>query len=149
MLDRVLPRTLLALGRAFEKRALAALHADGHLGLRPSHFAVFSFIGTGTVRVSELADRAQQTQQGMGKTLRELELMGYIERAIDTQDRRAKAIKLTKSGKKVADHIARSFTAIRKEQAAQLGQEDYDKLVALLDQLVAVTALETPAPFWK
>jgi DNA-binding MarR family transcriptional regulator len=149
MIDRVLPRTLLALGRAFEKRALAALHADGHLPLRPSHFPVFSFIGLGTVRVSELADRAQQTQQGMGKTLRELEQMGYIERAVDSQDRRAKAIKLTKNGKKVADLIARSFTAIRAEQAAQLGQDDYAKFVDLLDQLVAVTALETPAPYWR
>lgn len=149
MLDRVLPRTLLALGRAFEKRALSALHADGHLGLRPSHFAVFSFIGLGTVRVSELADRAQQTQQGMGKTLRELEQMGYIERAIDSRDRRAKAIKLTKAGKKVADHIAKTFSAIRKEQAEKLGRDDYETFIELLDKLVAVTAIETPAPFWK
>ena len=149
MLDRVLPRTLLALGRAFEKRALAALHADGHLGLRPSHFAVFSFIGLGEVRVSELADRAQQTQQGMGKTLRELEQMGYIERAIDSQDRRAKAIKLTKNGKKVADHIAKTFSGVREEQARLLGQEEYETFITLLDALVEVTALETPAPFWK
>lgn len=149
MLDRVLPRTLLALGRTFEKRALSALHADGHLGLRPSHFAVFSYIGLGTVRVSELADRAQQTQQGMGKTLRELEQMGYIERAIDSQDRRAKAIKLTKNGRKVAEYIAKTFSAIRKEQAEQLGQKDYETFVALLDKLVGVTGLETPAPFWK
>jgi DNA-binding MarR family transcriptional regulator len=75
--------------------------------------------------------------------------MGYIERAVDSQDRRAKAIKLTKNGKKVADLIARSFTAIRAEQAAQLGQDDYAKFVDLLDQLVAVTALETPAPYWR
>lgn len=149
MLDRVLPRTLLALGRAFEKRALIALRADGHLGLRASHFAVFSFIGLGSVRVSELADRAQQTQQGMGKTLRELEQMGYIERAIDSQDRRAKAIKLSKDGKKVANHIAKTFSAIKKEQAEQLGREDYETFVALLDKLVSVSRIETPAPFWK
>jgi DNA-binding MarR family transcriptional regulator len=149
MLDRVLPRTLLALSKTYERTALSQLHSDGHDAIRLSHFAVFSYIGTGTVRVSELADRTQQTQQGMGKTLRELEILGYIERAIDSTDRRAKAIKLTDSGLKVANSIAKSYTKLKKQHAKQIGQANMDSLCSVLDDIVAEAKIETPAPFWS
>lgn len=149
MLDRVLPRTLLALSKTYEKAALAQLHSDGHDAIRLSHFAVFSYIGTGTVRVSELADRTQQTQQGMGKTLRELEILGYIERAIDSTDRRAKAIKLTEDGLKVANAIAKSYTKLKKQHAKQIGQDNMNTLCGVLDEIVAEARIDTPAPFWS
>ncbi len=149
MLDRVLPRTLLALSKTYERSALAQLHSDGHDAIRLSHFAVFSYIGTGTVRVSELADRTQQTQQGMGKTLRELEILGYIERAIDTTDRRAKAIKLTEDGQKVSNSIAKSYAKLKKQHAKLIGQEDMDSLCRVLDELVSEAKIDTPAPFWS
>jgi MarR family transcriptional regulator, temperature-dependent positive regulator of motility len=149
MQNLVLPRTLLALSRAFEAEALDALHTAGHTKLRRSHYAVFAYIGRGSVRVSDLAERTQQTQQGMGKTLRELEQLGYIRRAIDATDKRAKAISLTASGETVIDLMQNSFTATREQHAELLGQSENDQLYALLEELVRETKLDSPAQYWS
>ena len=149
MQNLVLPRTLLALSRVFEVKALTALHAAGHIKLRRSHYAVFAYIGRGTVRVSDLAERTQQTQQGMGKTLRELEQLGYVTRAIDATDKRAKAISLTASGETLIDLMQKSFTATRQEHAKLLGQGENDQLYALLEKLVTEAKLDTPGQYWS
>jgi DNA-binding MarR family transcriptional regulator len=149
MQNLVLPRTLLALSRLFEGNALSDLHTAGHTKLRRSHYAVFAYIGHGSVRVSDLAERTQQTQQGMGKTLRELEQLGYITRAMDATDKRAKAISLTTSGESVIDLMQRSFTATRQEHAKLLEQGENDRFYALLAKLVKEAKLDTPGPYWS
>lgn len=83
-------RLLLEFGRDYERRIIDKLHERGHRLVRPSHSAVFSNLGLGAVRVTELAERAQVTQQAMGKMLKELERIGYVVRAEDTSDKRAK-----------------------------------------------------------
>jgi DNA-binding MarR family transcriptional regulator len=85
----------------------------------------------------------------MGKTLRELEILGYIERAIDSTDRRAKAIKLSEDGQKVAHSIAKSYAKLKKQHAKLIGQEDMDSLCRVLDELVSEAKIDTPAPFWS
>ena len=72
-LSNNLARLLKEFAKDFEHRVLIELHDRGHDDLRPSHSAVFSNLGMGAVRVTELAERAQVTQQAMGKMLKELE----------------------------------------------------------------------------
>ena len=85
----------------------------------------------------------------MGKTLRELEQLGYIRRAIDATDKRAKAISLTASGETVIDLIQNSFTATREQHAQLLGESENDQLYALLEELVRETQLDSPAQYWS
>jgi len=106
-LSNNLSRLLREFSRDFERRICSGLEARGHANVRPSHSAVFSNLGTGAVRVTELARRAQVTQQAMGKMLKELERMGYVARDIDGSDKRAKEIRLTRRGiELVADNQA-------------------------------------------
>ena len=85
------------------------LSARGHEQIRPAHNVVFANLGAGAVRVTELARRAQVTQQAMGKMLKELERMDYISRGIDNDDKRAKEIQLTARG---LDLISQSIEVI-------------------------------------
>src|SRR5210317_648331 len=64
-----LARLLMEVGGDFDRCVLARLHQAGYPDIRPAHQTVFANLGTGAVRVSELAERAQVTQQAMGKTL--------------------------------------------------------------------------------
>ncbi|MDX1734993.1 MAG: MarR family transcriptional regulator, partial [Halioglobus sp.] len=97
-LSNNLSRLLREFYRDFERRIFAGLAARGYTDIRPSHSSVFGNLGMGAVRVTELAERAQVTQQAMGKMLKELERLGYIARDIDSGDKRAKEIRLTERG---------------------------------------------------
>jgi DNA-binding MarR family transcriptional regulator len=100
----------------------------GHADISLSHQVVFANIGLGRTRVTELAERAQITQQAMGKTLRELEKLGYVERVVDTGDRRARAIHLTPRGiQLVADAVA-CIEQVKHEYAAKIGRRELDEL---------------------
>jgi DNA-binding MarR family transcriptional regulator len=52
------------------------------------------------LRLNELATRAGITPQSMGQFVDELEVLGYVERRPDPDDRRAKRIHLTRKGKR-------------------------------------------------
>ena len=70
-LSNNLVRLLLEFSKDFERRVLKSLQARGHEQIRASHSILFSNLGLGAVRVTELANRAQVTQQAMGKMLKE------------------------------------------------------------------------------
>ena len=63
LLSNDLSRLLREFSRDFERRIGLALIARGYQDIRPSHSAVFANLGTGAVRVTELAEHAQVTQQ--------------------------------------------------------------------------------------
>lgn len=127
-LSNNLSRLLREFSRDFERRICRGLAERGHKDIRSSHSAVFSNLGTGAVRVTELARRAQVTQQAMGKMLKELERMGYVARDIDGSDKRAKEIRLTQRGIDLATDSLEVVEEVRAHYANMIGP-------ALLDGL--------------
>ena len=121
-------RLLREVGGDVDRCVLARLHQAGYPDIRPAHQTVFANLGTGAVRVSELAERAQVTQQAMGKTLKELERRGYIVRRIDAQDKRAKAIELTDKGQTLAQYALGVQAQVRQEYAIKIGVDELDAL---------------------
>jgi len=120
-LSNNLSRLLREFSRDFERRICDGLAARGHPNVRPSHSAVFSNLGTGAVRVTELARRAQVTQQAMGKMLKELERMGYVARDIDASDKRAKEIRLTRRGIELATDSQAVVEEVRAYYSKRIG----------------------------
>jgi len=113
-LSNNLPRLLREFSRDYERRIFEQLAPLGHPAIRPSHSQVFANLGMGSVRVKELAERAQVTQQAMGKMLKELEKLGYVTRGIEEGDKRAREIRLTELGVKLAQD---SLTAVDQARA--------------------------------
>lgn len=147
-LSNNLSRLLREFSKDFERRIWQGLEARGYPDIRPSHSAVFANLGMGAVRVTELAERAQVTQQAMGKMLKELERMGYVARAIDGGDKRAKEIKLTQRGVDLAADSLEVLSQVRDYYSRKIGAHDLDKLEADLREAVCRLKLEYLPESW-
>ena len=93
------PRNLAVLLREPFRIGSEQLHERfaerGHPEVRAPHGNVFQFLDDAGTRVSELAQRAQVTKQSMAELVAHLERHGYVERAPDPSDRRAKLVRAT------------------------------------------------------
>jgi DNA-binding MarR family transcriptional regulator len=107
----------------------------GHPEIRTPHGNVFAYLDDSGTRVSVLADRAQITKQSMAELVAHLERHGYVERATDQDDGRAKLVRATKKGNELYA-IAREFVAeVEEEWTRLLGKEKIRQLKQLLREL--------------
>lgn len=116
---------------------------DGVVGsgfpIKPHHSAVFGQMVPEGMRLTDLARGANITPQSMGQIVDELEQLGYVVRTPDPADRRAKLIKLTEEGAKVAQQGATTIQGIEERLVELLGERDYRKLRATLGKILAQT----------
>lgn len=147
-LSNNLSRLLREFTRDFERRIWQGLAARGYPDIRPSHSAVIANLGMGAVRVTELAERAQVTQQAMGKMLKELERTGYVARDIDGGDRRAKEIRLTLRGMALVADSREVVSQVRSHYANKIGARQLDELEESLRDAVHKLQLEYLPETW-
>jgi DNA-binding MarR family transcriptional regulator len=147
-LSNNLSRLLREFARDFERRIRQGLATRGYPDIRPAHSAVFANLGMGAVRVTELAERAQVTQQAMGKMLKELERMGYVARDIDAGDKRAKEIRLTQRGIALAADSLEVVNQVRSYYANKIGTRPLDELEQSLREAVRKLQLEYLPETW-
>jgi DNA-binding MarR family transcriptional regulator len=107
----------------------------GHPDIRPAHGNVFQFIDREGTRVSELAARARITKQSMGELVAHLEAAGYVERAADPTDRRARLIRLTERGWEAYPIAREAIAEVEAGWTARLGAAKMRRLRALLGEL--------------
>ena len=86
---------------ALNDLVIIRLAERGHVGVRPSHGAVFQYLDDTGTTVSVLAERAQMTKQAMAELVGHLETHGYVVRVPDPSDRRAKLVQPTERGHEV------------------------------------------------
>jgi DNA-binding MarR family transcriptional regulator len=77
------------------------LEAAGYPDLPPRFHPVFENIEPEGIRLTVLASRAGLTHQSIGEVVAELEQRGYVERAPDPDDKRARLVRLTDAGREV------------------------------------------------
>jgi DNA-binding MarR family transcriptional regulator len=66
--------------------------------IAPRHGVVFAYLPADGIRATELARLSGQHKQVIGKSIDELEALGYVERRPDPGDRRAKLVAPTSRG---------------------------------------------------
>ena len=132
----------------FSVRLNAIMHRRGYLDLRMSHGAVFGNLGFGAVRVTELAKRAQVTQQAMGKMLKELERYGWIARDVDGSDRRAREIRLTEQGIQLIADSMEAVAEVRQYYAEKIGAEELNQLESALAHAIQKLQLDYLPESW-
>jgi DNA-binding MarR family transcriptional regulator len=115
------------------------LAAAGFHDLRPRHGVVIAYLDTEGSRATELATLSGRHKQIVGRIVDELEALGYVERAPDPADRRAKLVVPTERGRDVmrlSDQIMRDIGA---RGAQSVGEDAYaqfrDTLRRLVDDL--------------
>lgn len=147
-LSNNLPRLLREFSRDFERRIWLQLADRGYPEIRAGHSQVFANLGMGSVRVTELAQRAQVTQQAMGKMLKELESMGYLTRDVDATDKRAKEIRLTEKGVQLAHDSMEVVDEVQAYYQAKVGAEQLAILEGQLRDTIKKLELEYLPESW-
>lgn len=133
--ERMLGALLRMPFQAITARVLGDLHAAGFGDLRPSHLVVFQHLPWDGGRPTDLAERAQITKQSMGALVDHLVAGGYVERAADSRDGRARIIRRTGRGWAVERVARESIRALEAEWSAALGAERLDQCRAFLADL--------------
>jgi DNA-binding MarR family transcriptional regulator len=130
-------RLLLEAHRALAAELADAMEERGSSDVRAGHAAVFLHIDrrSGT-RLTELARRARISKQGMMLVVDELETRGYVRRASDPADARAKVVKLTARGRTAATECRRAVQALETRTRRALGERRYDGLRDALADLI-------------
>jgi DNA-binding MarR family transcriptional regulator len=112
------------------------LTEEGHPTLRSGHGCVFRYIDAEGSRLTVLAERSGLTKQAVGEVVDDLERMGYVERAPDPVDGRAKIIRLTERGADGRRAALRIFAETEDRWAERFGEEQIAHLRALLEEIV-------------
>lgn len=124
------------------RRLHTRLAEAGYPDIRPSHGLVFQHIDDTGSRLVELAGRAQMTPQAMSELVDYLERHGYVERAADPADRRAKLIRITAKGWDVVAVARGVIEEIEGSWREALGARRYRSLLGLLEELNTVAGRE-------
>lgn len=83
------------------ERMLQDVRASGFPDLTQAQLNLFRYPGLEGRRPSELADDVSISKQSVNDLLRELENAGYVSLEIDRTDRRARIIRLTRTGRRL------------------------------------------------
>jgi DNA-binding MarR family transcriptional regulator len=127
----------------FSDELTRRVYAAGYTDIRPGHGCVFGTIDPEGSRLTDLAERAGMTKQTVGEVASDLEKLGYVERAPDPSDGRAKIIRLTERGRE-AQTIGRGLIDdIERDWAERFGA---DRVAVLRSLLEDVDAERTPLP---
>jgi DNA-binding MarR family transcriptional regulator len=116
------------------------LAAAGHPTIRPGHGCVFRFINEDGSRLTDLAERSGFSKQAVGEVVAELEGHGYVERATDPEDRRAKVIKLTDLGADAQKVGREIFAELERDWADRFGADRIAAMRELLEEMTAEPA---------
>jgi DNA-binding MarR family transcriptional regulator len=113
------------------------LNEAGHPAIRQGHGCVFRFIDEGGSRLTDLADSSGLTKQAVGEVVADLEKLGYVERAPDPGDGRAKLIRLTERGGEARQAAIDIFAEIEREWTERFGAERVAAMRELLEEMIA------------
>lgn len=128
------------------RRMLDRLHADGFDDLDMAHMNLLLYPGPQGARPSELAAQRGMSKQAANYLLGQLEGLGYLERRPDANDGRSKRIALTDRGERAAYTIRNAVREVERDWQAQLGQDRFAQLKALLLELNQPAAVPVKRP---
>lgn len=130
----------MALGRAYEaftRRITSELERRGYAGLDGAHANVFSYLDLEGTRSGVIAERMGVTKQAAGQFVDTLERLGYVERADDPTDLRAKIVRYTKKGMRYRRDADAVRAALERQLAAKVGTRAFAGTRAHLREIAA------------
>jgi DNA-binding MarR family transcriptional regulator len=133
------PSTATLLLQAFQcliEELVADLHKAGYREIRSAHSRVFEHLPAKGERVVRMARQAQMTQQSMTELVEYLERLGYVERLPDPRDGRAKLVRLTATGEKLAAAGRASMRRIDASWESHLGKERMREMRSALSDVL-------------
>ena len=132
-----LGRLLLEAHRSLAEEWVVSMAERGYPNARAGHAVIALTIDrrTGT-RLSDLAERARMTKQGMMLLVDDLEGRGFLRRVADPEDARAKIVRLTTSGRTYVAESRRALQAVEGRVRRAWGDRRYQQMRDVLEWLV-------------
>lgn len=131
-----LGRLLLEAHRVLAAEFLEELAERGYTDVRAGHASLLLHIDRRSgSRLTDLARRAHVSKQGMMLVVDDLEERGYLRRVPDPRDRRAKMVRLTARGRRLAAEARRSVAAAEATARRRLGARRLEALRQDLEEL--------------
>nr|WP_246386792.1 winged helix DNA-binding protein [Litorivivens lipolytica] len=126
---------LVTLVADYEDRFLKAYGEQGFSDIRRSHGSVLRHLDASGTTLSELALRAGVSKQAIGKTVRQLEALGYLHISTSHTDKRARLVRFSLRGDRLVSASNRVVENIRRQYRQQLGSDTFQRLFELLQGL--------------
>lgn len=134
---------------AFKRFNRVAWHQESFMGCKPSEIQLLFCIKKGMaqsdtpMKVSEISKYMHVTSPTITQLLKGLEANGLVERHIDSTDRRAVRVQLTRRGDLVSEKAGEAFFTSFSGLVEYLGEERSNQLAELLsDAFVYFTERE-------
>jgi DNA-binding MarR family transcriptional regulator len=121
----------------------AAFAAAGLDGIRPAQSVALVPLVAGGLHASDLADRLRVSRQAVAQAVAALERHGYVTRAPDPVDARARIIELTATGRQALQVMRSSAVALERRWHEVLGERRLGELRETLKMLLAGEAAST------
>jgi DNA-binding MarR family transcriptional regulator len=125
--------------RAMEARVFDALAAAGFDDITTAQGRVFARIGANGTRVTDLATQAGITKQTAGFLIDQLERAGYVRRAPDPADARARLVQIAPRGEAAIAVARAAEAAVEAEWTQHLGKQGANQLRRALTRLRQIT----------
>jgi DNA-binding MarR family transcriptional regulator len=126
--------------RAMNDQLVERFAERGHSEVRYAHGNVFQYLDDAGTRVGVLAERAGVTKQSMAQLVEHLELHGYVERAPDPADRRAKLVCLTDRGRAIFVVVREFIAEMEARLDTRMSPAKVRRLRGLLEELADAVA---------
>jgi DNA-binding MarR family transcriptional regulator len=125
------------LGRALGAiRAEVLVSSEEHFpGLRVSHYRLLDLIPPEGARITDLAEVATMTKQGLGQHVDYLQKLGYVESDRLRGDRRVRLVRRTPAGEEAVAFGRAGIARVEESWAQRLGSERYELLREMLAEL--------------
>ena len=132
-----LGRLLLEAHRSLADEWVASMAERGYPNARSGHAVIALTIDrrTGT-RLTDLAERARMTKQGMMLLVDDLEGRGFVRRVADPEDARAKIVRLTTRGRTYVAESRRALQAVEGRVRRAWGDRRYQQMRDVLEWVV-------------
>lgn len=136
-------RHLLGVARYLQTAMMDTLQKQyGHNNLRMGFTPYISLIGKQGRRLTDIAEALGISRQACNQAVKPIEAAGYVARAADLSDGRAKLLSLTPSGVKLRRDGMRAVTQLDKEFSRIAGDKAVADASKSLDKLYRYLALE-------
>jgi DNA-binding MarR family transcriptional regulator len=133
---------LVRLLRRFNDELFAIAAERGFADLRQAHLPVLGNLNRDGIRLTQLARECRLSMATTSELVTDLQALGYVQRAVDPSDGRARLITPTERGRLALDEGQRIVGEIEARWAARLGSSRFAAAHSGLAELHAT--LETP-----
>lgn len=144
-LSHNLGRYLQLAGDDYYRRCAARMAARGHAGIRFDHLSVLGHLNLDGMTQSALARSAGISLQAMGKQVRAVHRLGYVDSRVDPGDRRVRRVDFTPAGLVFIADLLGAFEEIDRDYREAVGQRRLQRLQTALARVVGGLGLRVPA----